>query len=98
MTGEHGLWPYWVRVLIGLDQLLNAVAGGDPDETVSSINDHPDIRALFADLPVIEVPYSYTVGGGGRECEAVELIYGNWPEGVPTPKGYQEELFVGIPS
>lgn len=28
--------PYWLRVLIGLDQFLNAIANGDPDETVSS--------------------------------------------------------------
>jgi hypothetical protein len=28
-------WPYWVRVLIGIDQLCNAVAGRDPDVTIS---------------------------------------------------------------
>ena len=28
--------PYWFRVLIGFDQLLNVIFNGDPDETVSS--------------------------------------------------------------
>ena len=28
--------PYWKSVLIALDQLLNAIFGGWPDETISS--------------------------------------------------------------
>lgn len=28
--------PYWLRVLIGLDQFVNAVFNGDVDETISS--------------------------------------------------------------
>ena len=32
----HTRWPYWVRVLIGIDQLFNAIFGHDPDETISS--------------------------------------------------------------
>ena len=28
--------PYWFRVLIGIDQVTNAIFNGDPDETVSS--------------------------------------------------------------
>jgi hypothetical protein len=31
----HMKWPYWVRVLIGVDQLCNTVAGRDPDTTIS---------------------------------------------------------------
>ena len=33
---EHAHWPYWVRVLIGVDQFVNALCGRDPDETISS--------------------------------------------------------------
>jgi hypothetical protein len=33
---NHQHWPYWLRVLIGIDQLVNAVFNGNPDETVSS--------------------------------------------------------------
>jgi len=29
-------YPWWLGVLIGIDQLGNAIAGGDPDETISS--------------------------------------------------------------
>jgi hypothetical protein len=29
-------WPYWLRVLIGLDQFINAVFNGEVDETISS--------------------------------------------------------------
>lgn len=29
-------YPWWLGVLIGIDQLGNALAGGDPDETISS--------------------------------------------------------------
>jgi hypothetical protein len=29
-------YPWWLGVLIALDQLGNALAGGDPDETISS--------------------------------------------------------------
>lgn len=28
--------PYWFRLLIGLDQLINVIFNGDPDETISS--------------------------------------------------------------
>ncbi len=28
--------PYWLRVLISIDQLGNTLVGGDPDETISS--------------------------------------------------------------
>ena len=30
------MWKYFYNVLIGLDQLGNTLAGGDPDETISS--------------------------------------------------------------
>lgn len=30
------LWAYVWNVLIGIDQLANAILGGDPDETISS--------------------------------------------------------------
>ena len=35
MKGNHCHLPYWVRVLIGIDQLANAVMGRDPDKTIS---------------------------------------------------------------
>jgi DNA adenine methylase len=62
---------------------------------IISNNDHPDIRKLFRDLTVVEVDYRYTVGGGDRQTDCVELIYGTWKEGIPKATGYQENLFCG---
>jgi len=55
---------------------------------IISINDHPDIRQVFANLPVVEVDYQYTVGGSDKASDCVELIYGNWKE-HPKPRGQQ---------
>lgn len=60
---------------------------------IISINDHTDIRALFKDLPVVEVDCRYTVGGGDNQSSCTELIYGIWPGGVPKAGGYQDQLF-----
>jgi DNA adenine methylase len=60
---------------------------------IISINDHPDIRQLFADLPMVEVDYKYTVGGGQNQAECKELIYGTWPGGVPKPREQQTTIF-----
>ncbi len=43
---------YFLNVLIGVDQLGNALLGGDPDETISSrtgkhIRNHPADRGLY---------------------------------------------------
>lgn len=32
---SHIHHPYWLRVLIGVDQLFNAILGNDPDRTIS---------------------------------------------------------------
>lgn len=44
---------------------------------VISINDHPQIREVFASLRLKEVPFRHTVGGQGGKA-ANELIYFNW--------------------
>lgn len=38
LIGRYAPHPgqYWLNVLIGLDQFVNALAGGDPRETISS--------------------------------------------------------------
>jgi len=47
-------------------------------KAILSINDHPAIRECFAGLHVQEVPISYTVGGGGKAVQRMELIYSSW--------------------
>jgi len=90
--------PYWQTEGYGVDfdwdeyEALARIAKEIEGQMIISINDHPDIRELFKGMPVVEVDYNYTVGGGGNKKECIELIYGTWPGGVPTPKGHQERL------
>ena len=44
---------------------------------VISINDHPDIRQLFADFRLKEFTLNHTVGGAAGK-KAGELVYFNW--------------------
>lgn len=46
-------------------------------QMVISINDHPQIREMFANLRLKEVPLRHMVGGQGGK-QANELIYFNW--------------------
>ncbi len=90
--------PYWETEGYGVDfgyqqyvrlAELMARSGG---VIIVSINDHPDMREVFADFPVIEVEYEYQVGGAAHRMQCRELIYGNWPAGLPPRKG-QTGLF-----
>lgn len=47
---------------------------------IVSINDHPDIRRVFAGLPMIELATTYQVGGKGKSKAAGELLIGVSPE------------------
>ncbi|MBL4781655.1 MAG: DNA adenine methylase [Porticoccaceae bacterium] len=78
-------WPHYLR----LHELMKSIEG----TMIISINDHPDIRALFDGVPVKEVDYAYTVGGSDKPSKAVELIYGNWKGGVPAPRQQQQAFF-----
>lgn len=78
-------WEHYVRMA----ELAKSIEG----TMIISINDHPDIRELFADLPVVEVDYKYTVGGGDNATDCIELIYGTWQGGVPRKRGEQVGLF-----
>lgn len=52
---------------------------------ILTINDHPDIRALFGNgrsrgkgMNVDVVGINYTIGGGGNPAARQELIYRTW--------------------
>lgn len=47
-------------------------------KAVLSINDHPDIRRLFAGWRMEEVRLNYTVGGGHKAVPRKELIIYSW--------------------
>jgi DNA adenine methylase len=58
-------------------QAMAELAGSIKGRMVISINDHPQIREVFAGLRLKEVPLRHTVGGHGGK-QANELIYFNW--------------------
>ncbi|KFN42312.1 DNA adenine methylase [Arenimonas oryziterrae] len=78
--------PYWETEGYGVDfpfseyelmaELMRTVQG----KVVLSINDHPEIRRVFAGFTTIPVQIRYTVGREGRGDAAGELIIKNWDD------------------
>lgn len=76
--------PYWETegygVEFGLEQyvkmaeLLTSIKG----KAIISLNDHPEIRRIFARFQMDVVPISYIVGGGGKGGERSEVIIYSW--------------------
>ena len=83
--------PYWETEGYGVEfplseyEQLAELATSIDGTMVISINDHPEMRRVFADLPFVEVAIDYTVGL--ENIEASELIFGNWDGGVPHHVG-----------
>lgn len=71
--------PYWETegygVEFGLEQYerLAEIMGSMQGRAVLTVNDHPEMRRVFAGFPLQEVAIRYTVGGGGG-VERQELI------------------------
>lgn len=59
---------------------------------IISVNDHPEMRRVFAGLEMRPVSITYTVGGSGVSNERQELIIGNWRGGWPKPTIEQTSL------
>ncbi len=91
--------PYWETEGYGVDfayhnyTRLAEVMGSAGGVVIVSINDHPEMREVFRDFHLVEVDYEYQVGGAGNRMLCRELIYGNWPGGVPIPVAQQNGLF-----
>ncbi len=76
--------PYWQTagygVEFGIEQyekmagLMRALKG----KAILSINDHPDIRRIFAGFQFQEAAIQYTVAGGGKPADRTELIIYSW--------------------
>jgi DNA adenine methylase len=47
-------------------------------KAIVSINDHPDIRAVFAGFHMESLDITYTVGGGAKPAERRELVIWSW--------------------
>lgn len=76
--------PYWETEGYGVDfgieqyermaTLLKTISG----KAIISLNDHPDIRRIFADFQIDTVPIKYTVGGGAKTVDRNEVIIYSW--------------------
>lgn len=84
--------PYWETEGYGVDfelaqyERMAALARSIAGTMIISVNDHPEMRRVFAGLEMRSVPITYTVGGGGQGAERSELIIGNWKDGWPRPR------------
>lgn len=76
--------PYWQTMGYGdqfpLDQYehLAAEMAALQGQAILTINDHPDMRALFDRFRGERVGISYTVAGGHKRKRAAEMIYRTW--------------------
>lgn len=84
--------PYWGTEGYGVDfpldqyEALANAARSVAGTMIITVNDHPEMRRVFADLPMQSVPITYTVGGADHAAERAELIIGNWKGGWPAPR------------
>lgn len=86
--------PYWQTEGYGVDfgwaeyELIADLARTVKGAVIISINDHPEIRALFSEFQFQEVDIRYTVGGGDQATSARELIILN-DAALRLPKSQQ---------
>ncbi|MDP3579158.1 DNA adenine methylase [Methyloversatilis sp.] len=72
--------PYWQTegygVPFGFEQYeaLASLARSAKGSVIITVNDHPDMRRVFAGLDIRTASINYTVGGSGRSSSATELI------------------------
>jgi DNA adenine methylase len=76
--------PYWETEGYGVDfgieqyELMAAMLKTIKGKAIISLNDHPDIRRIFADFEIDTVPIKYTVGGGSKAVDRMEVIIYSW--------------------
>lgn len=61
-------------------ELMAFQLGGIAGKFLLSLNDHPDVRRIFAAFAMVQVDVTYTVGGGAKTQEAKELVISNVPQ------------------
>lgn len=89
--------PYWETegygVPFGLEQYeaMAEAARTMQGTMIISVNDHPDMRRVFAGLAMRAVAITYTVGGGGNGADRAELIIGNWRGGWPEARALVQQ-------
>lgn len=76
--------PYWQTEGYGVpfareeyEQLAHAMRT-IKGKAILTVNDHPDMRRVFAGFTTKEVAINYTVGGAGKGADRQELIVQSW--------------------
>lgn len=76
--------PYWQTEGYGVGfeweeyEKIKAFADSCQSKLIISINNHPDIEALFSGFKRIQIDYSYTTGGSHKAKPVKELIFTNY--------------------
>ena len=76
--------PYWetegygVPFELGHYERIAATMRAIKGRAVVSLNDHPEMRRVFAGFPIETVDITYTVGGGNNQAERGELVIFSW--------------------
>jgi DNA adenine methylase len=76
--------PYWETEGYGVDfgieqyEKMAAMLQKIKGKAIVSLNDHPDIRRIFAGFEIDTVPIKYSVGGGAKTVERSEVIIYSW--------------------
>ena len=76
--------PYWKTegygVPFGIEQYQHMAEQmrGMKGKAILTVNNHPDMKDIFAGFDMREVEISYTVGGGGKSNKSREMIIKSW--------------------
>jgi DNA adenine methylase len=77
--------PYWrvegygVEFLMSEYEALANAARSIAGKMIITVNDHPDMRRVFAGLNICTAPIKYTVGtAASRSAKRTELIIRSW--------------------
>lgn len=60
--------------------LMAAQLGTIEGRFLLSLNDHPDVRRIFAGFAMVTIDVTYSVGGGDKLQKATELVISNLPQ------------------
>jgi DNA adenine methylase len=76
--------PYWETEGYGVDfgieqyEMMADLLRSPKGKAIVSLNDHPDIRRIFAEFEIDTVPIKYSVGGGAKTVDRNEVIIYSW--------------------
>ncbi|NHZ81811.1 hypothetical protein F2P44_21395 [Massilia sp. CCM 8695] len=76
--------PYWQTAGYGVEfglpeyEKMADIMSRLKGKAILSLNDHPDIRRIFAAFEMDTVPITYNVGGGGKAVDRNEVVIYSW--------------------